>query len=98
MQEELGIAEKLVKCLSLNDDLAYQLKSFLKDNQKADSYFSLTDEKRIWDKLKPDMKQRRYRCLFRHFASDERARNQEMLVLSDSFQPQYPGHHRIAAD
>jgi hypothetical protein len=41
----------------LKDDLAYQLKSFLKDNQKADSYFSISDEKRVWDKLKPDLKQ-----------------------------------------
>lgn len=45
----MSIAEKLVKCLSLGDDLSYQLKSFLKDNQKANKYFSLTDEKRIWD-------------------------------------------------
>jgi len=42
----------------LNDELAYQLKSFLKDNQKADTYFSLNDEKRIWNKLSPDLKQR----------------------------------------
>lgn len=47
----------MVKCLSLNDDLAYRLSSYLKDNQKADTYFSLNDEKRIWDKLKPDLKQ-----------------------------------------
>lgn len=58
LQEELGIADKLVKCLSLKDDLAYKLSSFLKDNQKANTYFSLSDEKRIWDKLKPDLKQR----------------------------------------
>mgnify|MGYP007069259485 CR=1 FL=1 len=56
MQEELNIADRLVKCLPLKDDLGYQLKSFLKNNQKADTYFSLTDEKRIWDKLKPDLK------------------------------------------
>ena len=62
MQEELGIAEKLVKCLSLKDDLAYRLSSFLKDNQKADIYFSLNDEKRIWDKLKPDLKQSKSLC------------------------------------
>jgi len=36
--------------------LGYQLTSYLKNNQKADTYFSLTDEKRIWDKLKPDLK------------------------------------------
>lgn len=53
-------------CLSLGDDLSYQLKSFLKDNQKADKYFSLTDEKRIWDKLKPDLKQRNSLKLRRH--------------------------------
>mgnify|MGYP000861631130 FL=1 len=57
LQEELGIAENLVKCLSLKEDLAYRLKSFLKDNQKANTYFSLKDEKRIWDKLNPDLKQ-----------------------------------------
>lgn len=57
LEEELSIAERLVKCLSLKDDLAYQLKSFLKDNQKADAYFSISDEKRVWDKLKPDLKQ-----------------------------------------
>jgi hypothetical protein len=48
----------MVKCLSLKEDVAYRLKSFLKNNQKADTYFSLKDEKRIWDKLKPDLRQR----------------------------------------
>lgn len=48
----------MVKCLSLDENLSYQLSSFLNDNHKADTYFSLNDEKRIWDKLKPDMQQR----------------------------------------
>jgi hypothetical protein len=47
----------MVKCLSLTDDVAYRLSSFLKNNQKADTYFSIKDEKRIWDKLKPDLRQ-----------------------------------------
>ena len=51
-----------MKCLSLKDDLAYRLSSYLKDNQKADIYFSLNDEKRIWDKLKPDLKQSKSLC------------------------------------
>ena len=38
--------------------MAYKLKCFLKDNQKSDEYFSIKEEKRIWDKLKPDLKQR----------------------------------------
>ncbi len=59
MQEELGIAERLVKCLSLKEDLAYQLKCFLKDNQKGDEYFSIKEEKRIWGKLNPELKQRK---------------------------------------
>lgn len=49
-----------MKCLSLGDDLSYRLSSFLKDNQKVNAYFSLTDEKRIWDKLKPDLKQSKH--------------------------------------
>ena len=41
--------------------MAYQLKCFLKDNQRGDEYFSIKEEKRIWDKLKPDLKQRKFR-------------------------------------
>ena len=86
-----------MKCLSLGDDLAYQLKSFLKDNQKANTYFSLTDEKRIWDKLKPDMRQRNYDTLLRHSPRDKCESDQEVLVLSDQLQPQPPGHFSLEA-
>lgn len=60
MQEELRIASTLVKCLSLNEDLSYQLKSFLMGSQKSDEYFSIREEKRIWDKLRPDLKHRKF--------------------------------------
>jgi hypothetical protein len=55
LDEELSITEKLIKILNLKDDLSYKLRSFLNDHQKASNYFSLKDETRIMDKLKPDL-------------------------------------------
>ena len=31
----------------------------MKDNQKVNTYFSLNDEQRIWNKLNPDLKRRK---------------------------------------
>ena len=81
----------------MGDDLSYQLKSFLKDNQKANKYFSLDDEKRIWDKLKPDMRQRNHYPLLRHSPRDKCESDQEVLILSDQLQPHPPGHFSLEA-
>jgi len=56
LEEELSAANKLVKCMSLEHDLGYRLRQFLKDNQKADTTFTIKDEKRILEKLKPALR------------------------------------------
>lgn len=42
--------------MGLRDDLAHRFRQFLKDNQKADTTFTIKDERKILDKLKPTLR------------------------------------------
>jgi hypothetical protein len=53
--------------MPLGDDLAYRLRKCLKDNQKADAFFTIKDEKKILDKLKPTLRNCKYKLIQRFF-------------------------------
>lgn len=57
LEKELTITDKMSKCFSIKDDLTYRLKSFLKNNHKVDSSFSIAEEKKLIEKLNPVLKQ-----------------------------------------
>lgn len=43
LEKEITITDKISKCFAVNDDLTYRLKSFLRNNYKVDSSFSIAD-------------------------------------------------------
>lgn len=47
LEKEVTMADKISKCFSIKDDLAYRLKSFLRNNYKVDSSFSIVEEKKL---------------------------------------------------
>lgn len=56
LETELTITDKISKCFNIQDDLTYRIKSFLKNNHKVDSSFSLLEETKLIDKLNPVLK------------------------------------------
>jgi hypothetical protein len=53
LEKEITITDKISRCFAVKDDLTYRLKSFLRNNYKVDSSFSIAEEMKLLEKLNP---------------------------------------------